>query len=526
MVGTRWIAVLVMVLGFAMPSQAQDMIRWESDLQQAADTARQQGKLLLVHFYNDGCPPCERLEKNVFNQATVAVAISRGYVPVKVHAGKSPKVAESFQVDRWPVDIIVTPQGEELFRTVSLQAVNSYVTMLDEVSKKAAARMATQANAVAAATAPMTPAVNTQAASAPAAAGGAGYIVNQYAPAANPTEIVNRYTSGVANAGKQMQAQAGQSVQSMQGAAVAASQRGMDQVNQAGNAAIQAAQQKVDAGMAYGQQMADRATTAVEQGANQAVAQGQKYVDQGMSTAGQYAQQAQKQASVYGGQVANQVSQYMPSAPAVTPPQTSVYGAPAATQAPENAAPPANAATQDQPWNPAETAPPAGAQNSVYGGYTSSKPTIGNPAAGMPDITAPTNPQPAGMKFVSASQAPSFGLEKYCPVTMAETMKWAKGNPQFGAVHRGRTYLFVSQEAQQKFLADPDRFSPVLSGCDPVVFVEQGKLVDGSRNCGLAYRGQMFFFVNKANADRFWKSPDSYTVPSYQAMMQADTRTR
>lgn len=130
------------------------------------------------------------------------------------------------------------------------------------------------------------------------------------------------------------------------------------------------------------------------------------------------------------------------------------------------------------------------------------------------------------MKFVSASQAPSFGLEKFCPVTMAETMKWTKGNPQFGAVHRGRTYLFASQEAQQKFLADPDRFSPVLSGCDPVVFVEQGKLVDGSRNCGLSYRGQMFFFVNKANADRFWKSPDVYTVPSYQAMMQADTRTR
>ncbi|MGV3608692.1 MAG: thioredoxin family protein [Planctomycetaceae bacterium] len=526
MVGTRWIAVLVMVLGFALPSQAQDMIRWESDLQQAADTARQQGKLLLIHFYNDGCPPCERLEKNVFNQATVAISISKGYVPVKVHAGKSPKVAESFQVDRWPVDIIATPSGEELFRTVSPQAVNSYVTMLEEVSKKAAARMAMQANAVAAATAPMTPAANTPPATAPAAAGGAGYIVNQYAPAANPAEIVNRYSSGISNAGKQMQAQAGQSVQSMQGAAVAASQRGMDQVNQAGNAAMQAAQQKVDAGMAYGQQVADRATTAVEQGANQAVAQGQKYVDQGMSTAGQYAQQAQKQASVYGGQVANQVSQYMPSAPAVTQPQASMYGDPAAAHSPENVAPPANAVAQDQPWNPAENAPPAGAQNSVYGSYASNKPMIDNPSAGMPDITAPANPQPAGMKFVSASQAPSFGLEKYCPVTMAESMKWAKGNPQFGAVHRGRTYLFASQEAQQKFLADPDRFSPVLSGCDPVVFVEQGKLVDGSRNCGLTYRGQMFFFVNKANADRFWKSPDSYTVPSYQAMMQADTRTR
>ncbi len=528
MVGTRLLAVMLLVLGSAAPLFAQDTIRWGSDLNQAAQQARQQGKLLLIHFYNDGCPPCERLEKNVFSQAAVATAIDRGYVAVKVHAGKSPKVAESFQVDRWPVDVIATCDGEELFRTVSPQAVNTYVNMLDEVSKKAAPMAASAANPVA------TPAPAVPASQPRGPAGNVeqtgGYIVNQYAPAAatNPAEIVNRYTNTAANAGRQMQAQAGQSVQAMQGAAVASTQRGMDQFNQAGAAAVQTAQQKASAGMAYGQQMVSQGVAAAEQSANQAVSKGEQYAAQGIAGASQYAQQAQQQASAYGERAANQISQYMPvGAPAAPQGQTSVYGggqAPAPQQAPPS---------QDQAWNPAEeSAPPATAApayGGVYGQAPSHAPTpqVGGAGhSGLPDITAPVNPQPAGMKFVAAAQAPAFGLEKHCPVTLAETMKWTKGNPQFGAVHRGRTYLFASQQAQQKFLADPDRFSPVLSGCDPVVFAEQGKLAEGKRNCGSAYRGQMFFFVDAASRERFEKSPDVYAVPAYQAMMQADTRLR
>src|SRR5262245_2405372 len=79
-----------------------DQIPWAPTLADAQKAAAEQGKLVLVHFYNDRCPPCERVEREVFSQPRVAEAITRNYVPVKVHAGAEPKVAEQFRVDRWP----------------------------------------------------------------------------------------------------------------------------------------------------------------------------------------------------------------------------------------------------------------------------------------------------------------------------------------------------------------------------------------------------------------------------------------
>ena len=97
----------------------QGGITWGSDLRQAQQQAKDERKLILIHFYNDGCPPCERLEQNVFSQGDVAAAVGRNFVPVKIHAGNSPLVAKKFQVDRWPTDVLVTQAGQEVYRTVS-----------------------------------------------------------------------------------------------------------------------------------------------------------------------------------------------------------------------------------------------------------------------------------------------------------------------------------------------------------------------------------------------------------------------
>ena len=47
--------------------------------------------------------------------------------------------------------------------------------------------------------------------------------------------------------------------------------------------------------------------------------------------------------------------------------------------------------------------------------------------------------------------------------------------------------MFVSQAEQQKFLANPDLYSPVMSGNDPVLAFEQGQQVPGQRKLGVFY---------------------------------------
>lgn len=126
-----------------------------------------------------------------------------------------------------------------------------------------------------------------------------------------------------------------------------------------------------------------------------------------------------------------------------------------------------------------------------------------------------------------AAQAPPVAMEGFCLVTLAEEERWQKGDPQWGAIHRGQTYLFATQQQQQKFLADPDRYSPALSGYDPIRFVENGELVPGKRQHGTWYRGKfqdsprIYLFADEPNLERFEKSAELYAQKAHEAMMNA-----
>jgi protein disulfide-isomerase len=119
---------------------------------------------------------------------------------------------------------------------------------------------------------------------------------------------------------------------------------------------------------------------------------------------------------------------------------------------------------------------------------------------------------------VGAPSPSAIGLDGYCPVTLFETRKWRRADPQWGVVHRDRTYLFVGRDQQQRFLEDPDRYAPMLSGYDPVRYLEQGQLVEGRRQHGLWYRNQMFLFADEASLEQFWKNAEAFAPRVEQAM--------
>lgn len=95
-------------------------------------------------------------------------------------------------------------------------------------------------------------------------------------------------------------------------------------------------------------------------------------------------------------------------------------------------------------------------------------------------------------------------------MTMIEEDRWVRGDKRWGARHRGRIYLFYSAAAQQKFLAAPDRYSPALTGYDPVVFAEQGRYSEGMRTHGLRYHDQIFLFESEEALSRFAQAPDRF----------------
>ena len=136
-------------------------------------------------------------------------------------------------------------------------------------------------------------------------------------------------------------------------------------------------------------------------------------------------------------------------------------------------------------------------------------------------------PQPAEPRTPSiASQVPGVapagatdvygtmpvGLEGYCPVTLVEKSTWVEGRPQWGARHRGRTYLFAGPAEQQAFLTAPDRYAPALSGDDPVLALDSGRQVPGQRRYGVTYQSRIYLFSSPETRAAFTTAPDRYTT--------------
>jgi YHS domain-containing protein len=105
-----------------------------------------------------------------------------------------------------------------------------------------------------------------------------------------------------------------------------------------------------------------------------------------------------------------------------------------------------------------------------------------------------------------------LGMEGYCPVTLAEKGQWVEGRAQWGARHRGRTYLFAGEPQQRAFLADPDRYAPALSGDDPVVAFDGGKSVPGQRRYGVTYQSRIYLFSSPETRTTFSSNPQRYTA--------------
>jgi thiol-disulfide isomerase/thioredoxin len=461
-----------LLLAWAAFAGAEDQIPWAADFRQACEQAAQQKRLVLLHFYSDDCPPCVRVEQNVFSRPEVAAAIARNYVPVKVHVGQNPELATRYQVTRWPTDVAVTPAGLEVHRSTSPQVPEQYVELAELMALKAGVgagrQWAANMEQVGQATLAQAP---------DAAQGAAGQLPQQW----------NQPMQQVAGAADQLQRGAQQWSQQAQGTA--------QQFGQQAQSGAQQVQQQVQG---TAQQFQAGAANAGQQFQQQTQVAGQQF----RGAAQQFGETARSTFSQ--GQAQTPTSDFRAAAGAGV--------AAAATQAPQFAA----------GGNPS---PPVSVSNPFFGQQPASPPVAANVPPQQSSQPAQQPAQPAPQQFIAASQAPPVSLDGFCPVTLLETKKWKKADPQFGAIHRGRTYLFANADQQKKFLANPDAFAPILSGYDPVHFATTGQLVEGNRAHGLITPGdnRIVLFADESSLEQYKQSPRAYAERAYQAMMQSES---
>ena len=147
------------------------------------------------------------------------------------------------------------------------------------------------------------------------------------------------------------------------------------------------------------------------------------------------------------------------------------------------------------------------------------------PNAYSPHATATNDPrkQPPTMQPPAAAiqlppGSPPLGLDGYCTVMLKEQKRWIAGDRRWGAVHRGRTYLFTGPDEQKKFLESPDTYAPVMSGNDPVLALDNAQSVPGKREHGVFFENRVYLFSQEASLARFYQNPGRYAAEVIQAM--------
>ncbi|MEK0426088.1 MAG: hypothetical protein RJB11_2179, partial [Planctomycetota bacterium] len=127
------LSVTLANFGFAKDSSE---IAWSEDLVATMELAQRTGKPVLVHFYGDHCPPCRMLEKKAFKDPQLIQAIGEHVLAVRINAERDTKIAARFRVNRWPTDVYLHPNGEEIYRNISAQDPAAYERTVMKVAEK------------------------------------------------------------------------------------------------------------------------------------------------------------------------------------------------------------------------------------------------------------------------------------------------------------------------------------------------------------------------------------------------------
>ena len=77
-----------------------------------------------------------------------------------------------------------------------------------------------------------------------------------------------------------------------------------------------------------------------------------------------------------------------------------------------------------------------------------------------------------------------------------------------------------------EFLADPDRYAPVLSGIDPVLAIDTGQQVGGFRRHGVFFGDKIFLFSSEDSLTQFTQDPSRYAEGVRQAIQRTDSQLR
>ncbi|MGQ9562901.1 MAG: thioredoxin family protein [Thermogutta sp.] len=446
---------------------------WYEDLATARRVAAETNRLLLLHFWAERCRPCRQMDAEVFSRPDVLSALATNYVAVKVNFDQATNLVRDLRVDLIPTDVILSPSGEVLQRFVGGASAERYIDRINQVA--AAYRQRSMALAQSS-TLPVSPPPNRDLRGPWTPT---GQVPGPIGPSYQPPSFAANTNRSAAPFG--------------------------------------VAPPMPDYQSGYAPQQAPM-------------------IPQGPSSYGQLAISPPVSSPSDNPIVPQGLSNNSPSwgyganpAPAMGR-QTDPLAAGTSPQVPHDF----NQIPGQSPWSSPTPAANLGLASTPWKNPESS--ALGSPSASSSEISQPSPAAAVAAASPSRSSSkpkieippgnPPLALDGYCPVSLTDKQRWVIGNPRWGARHEGRTYLFAGPEEQQKFLANPDRYAPVLSGLDVVQLVEASQMSDGCREFGAWFGGRVYLFSSEESYQKFSADPYRYINGLPQAVARLSQQSQ
>ena len=113
-------------------------VEWfEGSLEDAQAAAKAANKRVFVDVGAYWCPPCRKLDEEVFTRPEVGEALKAGYVPVHIDAekGEGPEVVARYRVQAYPTLLVLEAEGLERGRLVDAVPADELLKSLAEIAR-------------------------------------------------------------------------------------------------------------------------------------------------------------------------------------------------------------------------------------------------------------------------------------------------------------------------------------------------------------------------------------------------------
>lgn len=472
----RFATIALCLTGIADAANGDEQeFKWGRNLAAAQRKAQETGKLVVIHFGAEWCNPCQRLEKNVFAVPGFGAELNEYFVGVKLDKDQYPSTAEQFNVGPIPCDVVITPEGAVLHQQISSQIADQYVQSLIAVAESTRddnERLATE---------------DGRADGAPSRAVRDARVRGKYSNAYVDPNARERETDGPST-----------NPDSRNGKP---SWRNMTEEDHRRSRSNDVQQRTASRYSRLREESRRENVTATEEEQIEEL-EAQNADLQGEGEARRAtAEMKTRDRGPRTDTIDRGADKLRSQRDATSSGRTAKTGRSNRFERSRDDASP-KASDEDATNATASLGP---SSKRVRNQYVDEEVRQSSTS----DFAVAARPTDAALPKIPPGNPP-LALDGFSVVTMAEKTSWVRGDVRYGAIHRGRTYLFADATEQKRFLADPDQYAPVISGNDPVAVVDGDGTVAGDRMFGLRHEGRLYFFANEANLSKFDADPDRY----------------